>query len=391
MACLADTHPADWSYLSEGGATIVFSYKGPPSPIFEGNVLRLRKCTLNDESTPPLGPEIDPAVDFQKKCIERLIPAAYLPRLEPVAVGPNADAWLAALAAQCEPRRPYERRQKDRIDVRRPRAVLATDLVGSQGIAVEIKPKWGFLPSPTHLSDLTRPVKTRTCRFCMHSHLKAQQGDSVSLDYCPLDLYSGDESRVMKALNALWDAWKESDGAVNNLKVFVRGNKIDPAEQHSILDMVSGATDPKEGLTSALLPVLINTPVLRTISRLQRTLDALDIEGLAALWGCAPGGADPTLAEWGDFISTYLAAPAPSPPADPAHLRYHVLAYILSATFKDCSVIVRVPDGTASVIDLDVKDVGRLPRWERLDREIVAAYTAIPEKNRKCCLDGSKS
>jgi inositol-pentakisphosphate 2-kinase len=64
----------------------------------------------------------------------------------------------------------------------------------------------------------------------MHSHLKAQQGEKASLGYCPLDLFSGDESRMKTALNSLWHAWSDSDGTINNFKVFVRGRRILPAE-----------------------------------------------------------------------------------------------------------------------------------------------------------------
>jgi len=366
---------------------------------------------------------------------------------------------LETLAAECERHRSLERREKDRIDVKQPTALLATNLVGGPGVAVEIKPKWGFLPSPTYLSDSTRPIKTQTCRFCMHTHLRAQQGEKVSSGYCPLDLFSGDEARMKTALNSLWDAWSDSDGTINNFKVFVGGKKILPEDRTSIIGSLNGApgtvsapvtsnayphpelvhdieallhsrgvvlnglspqalvqmlrrynaTDgriedqaqvldqrhavedaltakaAKEALTTALLPVLMNTPILRILSRLQRTLDALDIEGLAALSDLASVGADPTIAEWAEFVSAYLAAPAPPPPAETAHLRYHVLAYLLSATFKDCSVILRVPDGTATVIDLDPKSVDRLCNWERMDKEIVAAYAAVPD--RKVCLD----
>jgi inositol-pentakisphosphate 2-kinase len=151
--------------------------------------------------------------------------------------------------------------------------------------------------------------------------------------------------------------------------------------------MVNDVVDPKEALTAALLPVLMNTPVLHTLSRLQRTLDPLDIEGLANICNLAPVGADPTIAEWTQFVSTYLAAPSPPPPATVAHLRYHVLAYLLSATFKDCSVIVRVPDGTATVIDLDPKSVDRLRKWERMDKDIVEAYGAVPDP--KMCIDAA--
>ena len=97
------------------------------------------------------------------------------------------------------------------------------------------KPKWGFLPAPTYLSDETREIKTRTCRFCMHAHLKSTQGENVSLGYCPLDLFARDRSRVTRALHALWDVWIGSGAAVNNLRVFVAGRKLTPTADVRLL------------------------------------------------------------------------------------------------------------------------------------------------------------
>src|SRR5258708_6482561 len=52
------TSPSDWKYVSEGGATIVFSYAGPPHPDFAHTVLRLRKSGTHPHPQPiqkPLG------------------------------------------------------------------------------------------------------------------------------------------------------------------------------------------------------------------------------------------------------------------------------------------------------------------------------------------------
>ncbi|KAJ7172035.1 inositol-pentakisphosphate 2-kinase [Mycena filopes] len=395
---LSETSPSDWVYICEGGATIVLSYRGPPNPFYDGTVLRLRKRALVDPDVVPDLEQDDPIIEFQEKCLERLIPPAHLPRMKRVLVGADSENWLQSIAAQCEPFRPLERREKDCIDKKRLKAVLATDLVGGEGITVEIKVRSGFffkahtltrvkaaevgfLTFPDLFVGCYSPHKTRTCRFCMHSHLKA-----LSSGYCPLDLFSSDEPRMKKALNSLWDAWLDRNGAANNFRVFVEGKNTTPAEQQSIVGLVNDIADPKEAVITALLPVLLNTPVLPTISRLQRTLDALDIEGLSPLCDLGPIGAQPTIAEWTHFIDAYLAAPTLPPPADAAHLRYHVLAYLLSATFKDCSILVRVPAGTATVIDLDPKGVDRLRKWEQLDKEIVAHYATIPDP--KVCLDG---
>ncbi len=62
----------------------------------------------------------------------------------------------------------------------------------------------------------------------MHAHLKSAQGETVALGYCPLDLFSRDRQRVARALRTLWDVWIASGAAVNNLRVFVEGQKLAP-------------------------------------------------------------------------------------------------------------------------------------------------------------------
>lgn len=158
---IADTSPQDWKYISEGGSTIVFSYVGPSNTLFDGTALRLRKgpttahedpdkyqkaesaeaSTQGDRHTSTYAPADadepdDPTIVFQRTVIEQLMPIEHLPRLQSVHV---ARAWLEGLAVRTEPLRPLERRAKDTIDRGRRKAVLATDLVGGAGWAVEIK------------------------------------------------------------------------------------------------------------------------------------------------------------------------------------------------------------------------------------------------------------
>jgi hypothetical protein len=44
-------------------------------------------------------------------------------------------------------------------------------------LTVELKPKWGFLPSSPFLSPHSAAVKQRVCRFCMHQQLKRSRGE----------------------------------------------------------------------------------------------------------------------------------------------------------------------------------------------------------------------
>lgn len=131
------TSPSDWRYVSEGGSTIVFSYRGPEHQNFSGTVLRLRKTLIEDRSLIVDDSEADdPSIIFQNKFASQLIAASFLPRLESVHVEMQ---WLEALQLASMNVRPSQRNLKDKIDVCRRSAVLATDLVGGASLAVEIK------------------------------------------------------------------------------------------------------------------------------------------------------------------------------------------------------------------------------------------------------------
>lgn len=140
MADVLHTNPSDWKYVSEGGVKIVFSYVGPPHPKFDGRVLQLRKrARLQDHAQSDSGSDI-PAIEYQSRCIERLIPPQYLPHLETVALD---RTWLEALVALHDSVRPKQRREKD-VDLERKKGVLATDLVSGNWLAVEIKVSFSF-------------------------------------------------------------------------------------------------------------------------------------------------------------------------------------------------------------------------------------------------------
>jgi inositol-pentakisphosphate 2-kinase len=133
----------DWSYLSEGGSTIVFSYVGPSHPTYDGMVLRLRKLRRNSpqhaHATPrsdSLEEADDPSIAFQDIVTSYLIPKSHLPVLHTVRVSFH---WLKELAGVTEVHRPVTRAAEDSIDINRRKAVLATDLIRRSGWAVEIK------------------------------------------------------------------------------------------------------------------------------------------------------------------------------------------------------------------------------------------------------------
>jgi len=186
----------------------------------------------------------------------------------------------------------------------------------------------------------------------------------------------------------------------------------------------------REIFAEALARPLLKTKVLRILSDLQRNLDVLDIEGLSKLWkeaelAAAPDDADsitpfggplphvqisdPDISDWTEFLDFYVSSRRELlDHGEPSvrDLRYYVLAYLLSATFKDCSIIVRLDflgsgDGDGNhtlreigqaysvvVIDLDPKSMNKLRGWEELDREIVTEYSPA---QRKVCIDANQA
>lgn len=102
------------------------------------------------------------------------------------------------------------------------------------------QPKWGFLPASQQLSEQTRGIKQTYCRYCMHRYMKQghkhpmQALETHQTGYCPLDLYSGDQERVSRAIRALWSDWKASCGGTNNIRLFVDGRRVEPHDVSSV-------------------------------------------------------------------------------------------------------------------------------------------------------------
>ena len=86
--------------------------------------------------------------------------------------------------------------------------------------AVEIKPKWGFLPTMSNMVG-GEHLENDLCRFCMHQYLKMKSRKTSSLSaYCPLDLFANCSCRLLHALHSLFQ------DPQNNLRVFHDGTLI---------------------------------------------------------------------------------------------------------------------------------------------------------------------
>ncbi|KAH9425699.1 inositol phosphate kinase 1 isoform X3 [Dermatophagoides pteronyssinus] len=89
-------------------------------------------------------------------------------------------------------------------------------------IAVEIKPKQGFLPNANlfRMNDVLK-LKSQICRFGLSQFYKLQKKSIKSISsYCPLDLFSGCPSRTFHALLCLMN------NPQNNFRVFLNSHLL---------------------------------------------------------------------------------------------------------------------------------------------------------------------
>lgn len=140
-----------------------------------------------------------------------------------------------------------------------------------------------------------------------------------------------------------------------------------------------------------LLPALTTGSVLSKLKELQSTFDPIDISSLALQYQQAhPDStifepstiAEPTQKELESFVDKYLSDPTAGQFTSGWTLREYILAYAISAIFKDCSIFITIPltkndgqwtvtsGGKAKIIDLDLKSVKSMRKWYDLDEAI---------------------
>lgn len=125
---------------------------------------------------------------------------------------------------------------------------------------------------------------------------------------------------------------------------------------------------------------------------LQSTLDATNISDLARQFTTQHPGvkpfdssliSEPTAAELTAFVKRYLSEPSAGTRPYAWNLREREIAFMLSAIFKDCSMIIRAvlrpTDGgweldeaksSVKLIDTDLKPLGNLGKWFELDEKL---------------------
>jgi inositol-pentakisphosphate 2-kinase len=183
---------------------------------------------------------------------------------------------------------------------------------------------------------------------------------------------------------SLVQAWKTSGGKGNNLKLFWKGRMILPQQLDETAELLQGDGSLEEVLVHRLSSFLAASPLLAKLKELQAKLDALDIEGLGKMLKEREGldildlssddifklGGEIHLSEYEAFVHRFSAN-------DPAELstREAIISHLLSASFKDCSMIVQLGkeggDVKAQLVDCDLKSISRLQRYAKLDQQLV--------------------
>ncbi|KAJ2792704.1 hypothetical protein GGI18_000170 [Coemansia linderi] len=386
--------PSDWSYKAEGNQSIVLSYRGSDTNIC-GWLLRLSKCDVaagtNANADACATHRHDDTqrkrddATFATSVIGPLLGAEYVLPQRLVALKPES---LRQLHEKCEPLRPAHRlhRQIDLaqgVGILQPNAFRGTPPGSSrlrQSVTVELKPKWGFLPSSASISP-HNSVKSRVCRYCMHQYTKHASQDVSG--FCPLDLYSGDRRRIVRALDSL------ARSPQNNLRVFVG--------DHSVIDKQGKISDecvPQwEALRDCVADIILKEPLFSRLKRCQQALDSLDIEGVLPLYRRAMesgslANAQPSINDWLSAVSDFLrrSGNADSPATD----KQAILEFLISTTLKDVSVLITLPEwpihktapgGMSSepqyavaVIDSDPKQLAKIPDYFSKDEKIVKHF-----------------
>ncbi|KAJ1722396.1 hypothetical protein LPJ53_003190 [Coemansia erecta] len=377
-----DLDANDWMYHHEGNENILFKYigsSGGSHSMLQGQILRLQKHNVpisgasEDDGSSTSDSKMRERTllqlyhdrsTFSHDVIGRLLGEKYILPQRLVRVSAYLISQLNAAAAS---QRPANRLHKQ-ADVDQALGVLIPDMSGDgQRLSIEIKPKWGFLPT----SRSVDPVKHRTCRYCMHKYLK-HSADKAS-GFCPLDLYSGDSERVEQAVDAL------VANPQNNFRVFIDGNLVDSSPVQAVAHW--------DVFKSVLVGILVEDGVLPRLADLQRSLDRLDIEGvypeyLAALRSGALSGAEPSIEDWVTACSTYISCEQDSVVSD----KQAVLEFMLSVTLKDISMMIQIdswppqsledpkPSYSIAIVDTDAKKLSKMTMYLERDQAIVKNY-----------------
>jgi inositol-pentakisphosphate 2-kinase len=460
-----------WLYRGEGAANIVLAYHGS-RPAFIGRVLRIRKVSSHDSKPKPstaAEKAQKPILSEDEQKLWREWPAmadATTPAamahiyassiIQPLLGQEHVDAgvlvyltpeFLETVNHDIAEKRPEWRQKDAHLDLTGGTALLITDHSSfytvpgrvedlPPTITVEIKPKWGCLPTAGTISEENN-IKKHVSRFSMHQHLKLKQGKISSLSkYSPLDLFSGNTDGIHKALLALFETPQ------NNLRIFMDGVEIfgGPEDGGSTEEAISILEEQLQRVSAApkgqrvvafqrlVAHMLHTSKILESLLYVQQ-LDEYDIEGAIVAYhnflkpDADTGTGDISLTNKSSHGTTNEAVGPGNTKIDNLVLekegkhidrdldwvqslswdesRRVVRNYLIAATAKDCGLMLTLrplynnsgkpfpvpstfvtacPTTTQqfvykiALLDMDLKRLKKMPFYLSLDNEIVSTY-----------------
>ncbi|GJQ71342.1 hypothetical protein Trydic_g11076 [Trypoxylus dichotomus] len=212
----------EWIYRGEGNANLVISLPD------KRQILRIRKTDkpktffvwlfnwLSDFLYWDTKNELNvdnQDLKFYKQVMMPLL-GQFVCEATPIFMSRKQTHDLNSAIAQCRPGfRKHKKLQFGRATFFTDFAFLPKNLdsfrLSGATYAIEIKPKQGWIPV------LSRQTK---CQFCQNQYLKLQKGQIKKISgYCPLDLFSGEKPRMIKAIKSL------IYNPQNNFKIFRNG------------------------------------------------------------------------------------------------------------------------------------------------------------------------
>ena len=250
-----------WDYRGEGGANLVLSLASND---------RQRRQIVRFAKTKFVGKDQEATiVETAYFANEIMRPLLGVEFVRPLRIGVVSDEDFELVKSGVEPLRPASRVKK-RINTRK--VILSPDCAflsdGDYGFntrgdtfSVEIKPKQGW-------HSLKANCSVDLCHRCLKQYAKLYSGEIDCISrYCPLDLFSGDESRMKRAIFDLYE------NPSNKFKLFKNGELI-------YTENVGSLAEAEQEISSFLGDRLESAP-----------LDALSAMLSAALLAPVAGGA----------------------------------------------------------------------------------------------------
>lgn len=224
---MLDVEDLEWLYHAEGNSNILVKNAKCHK------VLRARKINLegtesnNSEENGKIRNvfSVNDEENFIKNIVSPLFGSSLVYITDIQTIPCKSKNFLKELNRKIDSLRPIGRKHKV-IDVNCSHVQLMPDLTflsecpKSSCVSVELKPKWGLLPSSDKICE-AHAIKQGICRFCMHQELKLSSGKiGEKSQYCPLDLFGNCTCRMRSALRALFQHPQ------NNICLHVNGENV---------------------------------------------------------------------------------------------------------------------------------------------------------------------